>query len=43
MCLDEVATFYIYKKIYMNHEPDDEKSYIKPVAEIHKVEDLKNL
>ena len=41
MCLADLAATYICEKADMNYEPGDEKSYIKPVAEILKEEDLK--
>ena len=34
MCLADFAATYIYEKADINYEPDDEKSYIKTVAEI---------
>ena len=41
MCLVYFAASYIYEKADVNYEPDDEKDYIKPVAEINMEEDLK--
>lgn len=41
MCLADFATTYIYKKVDVDFEPDDEKSYIKPVLEINKEEYVK--
>ena len=41
MCLANFTVSYIYEKTKINYEPDDEKSYIKRVIEIHEDDDLK--
>ena len=41
ICLAVLAVSYIYEKVHMNYEPDDEKTFIKPVVEIREEEDLK--
>ena len=38
--LADFTASYIFEKADINYEQKDEKSYIKPVAEIHKEEDL---
>ena len=40
-CLADFAASNIYGKGDINYGPDDEKSYIKSVAEIQEEEDLK--
>ena len=39
MFLADFAATKIYEKADVAYEPDDEKSYLKPVAEIYKEED----
>lgn len=41
MSVAEFPATYIYEKVDISYELDDEKSCAKPATKIHKVEDLK--